>query len=484
MNLSFDLGNFFDKECLSKFRNSPIFIILVFLSMIYGFFKVGYVTPESSATSSEINFYSNISPQGYIYIIICILILACLITNQIKNNILPKAGFKKLAVLFIIKADNKKDYDLLSKQLVERFDEIIRSSKSNINFQVLCVNYDLLNQKKYDLSDSDSCIKLLLKTNCIFSIQINIYSSKETRISEFELEVRTGVIHPTYTEEISRSFTKEMQECIKPLNNIAKVSKGQIKLLYNTAQCLTYTCKYIIGLMAMIEKDLKSSNIIFMELRESLIDEVACSQITNILLSSVNKHCYNLNIYLAHETYNLYEDTGNLSLLNDMENLLSAANEILPNTYDYHLENAIVCVLKYKDYDSAQKHIDACREQNLNGDWRYSDAFLFAYTSRNTWKIYNKYKSAFRYDTDISSVIYFIEKVIEEEPENYTLHLALGLLYEKTDNTKLMKYHFALFMHKSPNANPHTGINAVIINKIREAPCQEQCNQLCQNCVA
>lgn len=472
-----------DKENIQKFRNSPIFIIIIILSMVCFFPQIGYIAPENRNSPETYDFYNNITLLGYVYIACCILVLSYLIMEQIKNNTLPRAKFGNIAVLFIIKAADKKDYDLLNKQLVERFDEVMRTG-SKINFQVLYIDYYQLKQKQYDLLNETSLIKLLQKTNCVFCIQINTYSSKGTRIAEFEMEIKTGVIHPAYQEDIARSFIKEMEICTKPLNNIPRVSNGQINFLYNTAQFLSYTCRYVIGLMAMIEKDLGFSNIIFNELRESLIDEETYSKITTLLLNSVNHHCYNLNIYLSHNYYTSYEDTGNLSALNDMEDHLYMANEIFPNTYYYHLEIAIVHVLKYRDYATAQKHIDECRVQDSNGDWRYSDAFLFAYNSKNTWKIYGKYRSALKYDTELGSVIYFIEKVMQKEPDKFTLHLALGLLYEKADSTRLMKHHFTLFMHKSLNANPYTGVNAVLNSKIKEAPCNEEnCKQLCEFCV-
>ena len=47
--------------------------------------------------------------------------------------------------------------------------------------------------------------------------------------------------------------------------------------------------------------------------------------------------------------------------------------------------------------------------------------------------IYRKYATAFKYEQDLTRIVYYIEYMLDKEPERIGLHLAAGLVYHEID---------------------------------------------------
>ena len=74
----------------------------------------------------------------------------------------------------------------------------------------------------------------------------------------------------------------------------------------------------------------------------------------------------------------------------------------------------------------------------------------------------------------------YIEFVLEQEPDKVTLHLAAGILYSKTGDSKLSRQHLSIYLEKVSNIDRRT---LEKINRLmRETDCGIECNKNCSSC--
>jgi hypothetical protein len=135
--------------------------------------------------------------------------------------------------------------------------------------------------------------------------------------------------------------------------------------------------------------------------------------------------------------YQAYKTRKDLIKLEGFKDALLEANNYIPNTYDYFLNKAIYCVLSNRDINNAKEHIKQCSDCKGEYTWRYSDAFLCAYEGRGAFTLYKKYKSAFRKSYPLIDIAWFIEDILEENPDRIHLMFALGMVYSEMGENDL-----------------------------------------------
>lgn len=164
-----------------------------------------------------------------------------------------------------------------------------------------------------------------------------------------------------------------------------------------------------------------------------------------------------------------------------MDKNLELANCIHPDTYEYNTGKAYVLVCLYKDGQAAKKCVEKCKEINQNNDWQYSEAFLCAYMGKSAGIVMSKYMKAFTkpYENPVELLDY-IEFVLEQEPDKVTLHLAAGILYSKTGDSRLSRQHLSIYLEKVSNIDRRT--LEKIDRLMRETDCGIECNKNCSSC--
>ena len=65
--------------------------------------------------------------------------------------------------------------------------------------------------------------------------------------------------------------------------------------------------------------------------------------------------------------------------------------------------------------------------------------------------IYRKYATAFKYEQDLTRIVYYIEYMLDKEPERIGLHLAAGLVYHEIDEKQLSTEHLQQYLSECWN---------------------------------
>ena len=141
----------------------------------------------------------------------------------------------------------------------------------------------------------------------------------------------------------------------------------------------------------------------------------------------------------------------NEGVLNDINSKLEEINSIIPNTYDYYLGKAFFHVAYNANIHAARECVKTCKQYKGQNSWRYSDAFLAAYEMRSPLLIYRKYATAFKYEQDLNRIVYYIEYMLDKEPERIGLHLAAGLVYHEIDEKQLSTEHLQQYLSECWN---------------------------------
>ncbi len=369
-------------------------------------------------------------------IIICVIILIVYASILIYFNMLPKAKAGQLGVLFIIHTENNTIYEEVKFNLVENFKSSV--NKFDTNFTAKCLNASDI--KDYNLGNKGLIIKLLEKTNCFFSVDIIYQVDSINNTSNYQLKINTATLHPRLPKSYIAILRGELFKVSAPINNLKFTKDQKLEKLEITVEKLSYIVKYILGLTFFLDNCCSHAIALFDELYRTNITVVLPT-----LSTSFNKLYYNVCLAFESECIDEYHKTQDNSKLDIAEYYLNRMNTLFPNTYGYHLDMAMVSFIKYKNIKMCMQHINFCRNQNNDDAWKYSDAFLTAYSTLDINLICQKYEEAIKSNYNIMNIITFLENVLLDEPEKYTLHLALAILYNTSGDKKLMASHLKSF---------------------------------------
>ncbi len=255
-----------------------------------------------------------------------------------------------------------------------------------------------------------------------------------------------GVLHLTYGEEIAKKFKQEFLNITQPARNINYKKHDIIKVIKTASKQLTYICKFLLGVTFFLNGELSDAAIICEELHNEIIRNKINQPVINYLKNNLPYRCYEINMFLAIQSYDKYNIAFDEMHLETFLIYLQKANNYLPDTYSYFLLMSIFHFIKYRDIKKARECINNCRKISENNTWRYIDAFLTVYEEQSLLTAYRKYKQAFKIQYNLLILSSFIEHILEIEPHKASLHFALGLIYDQLGDQELMQQHFNAFI--------------------------------------
>ncbi len=388
------------------------------------------------------------------------------IIATIKHNLLPRAKRDCLAVLFVVGAESEKSFLDVKFKLVQPFEESLRQP-SKTKFEVVCIRRSRL--KKYDLYNKKDMVTLLMKTNCIFHVGVVYTVDNESSGENYEIEINTGVAHPKYQQTAETILAHDMITLTDSIKNVKFTRHDKIEKCKVTALSLTYIIKYLAGIVYLFAGETIRANELFADIYDSLQDEEHSLPAISWLKNTVPERYFISNTILSRREYLDYCHDKDRIHLDRMEDYLTKANTLVPDTYDYYLNMAFVHALKHRDIDLAVQCIKRCKPFKSYHDWRYSDAFLSAYKPNpdNPFTVYRKCETALRYPAEhVHELASFIENVLSDEPEKFLLHLALGLIYEEGGDIPQMKHHFTSFIRKAAGMPGYDQIIQTVKSKL------------------
>lgn len=401
--------------------------------------------------------------------------VVCLISNS-----LPKAKRDSLAVLFVIDAESKQLFEAAKFKLINDFRSLISSSQSTAKINTFYLSRERVS--KINLTDNSEAVQLLIRTNCMFLVSVRYSADDVNNAEHFELRINYGVRHPQFSKTAESLLYHDLT-ALKTSVGKQRFEKAQLISVFDfTAQTLALACQYILGFVYLLSGDnhqaynLLSSVYITISGAEFRTKEYE----TLKNLTEDRLFATLANIAVSHQR--LFSRNKDLQHLRDMSKILIEANNIRPDTYFYNLNMAHAYIVLTQDAQSAKECINKCKQSKTQQEWRYSEAFLCAYSGQAPGIIISKYREALKVPyEDLVGIVDYIEFVIEHEPQKTELHLAAGLIYKAIGDTVLMKQHLLLFLEKS---HPLESRITATIREMLSVPCLVDCNNNCTDCDA
>lgn len=417
------------KKLLERLWPNPISILIIII-----IFSLGstVVIPKQSNDS--------LIPL-IVYIIASIVIILISIFALIKAYRLPKARIDSCAILFIVDTETDRQFLEIKRKLIDEFAILMKGFSSSV-FEVLYIPHCRVASIVKHTKEQN--INLLLKTRCNFLINVRLISDDSTNSEYYEMATDFAVLHPTYKSEISDRFQEELFTVTKNSRNIKYNKQNKIKIIKNASKSFTLICTYFFGLCFYLNNDLNEASKICDELYCLVFSTKLNESVINYLKSNLPRLCFEIYCSKAWRSLDKYNTDYQETYLDEFENYLIKANEYLPNTYEFYLNQASYHFLKNRNIYEARICLKECGKITKNNTWRYSEAFLFAYEGKNLLTTYRKYKQAFDISYNLVDLAKFIEHILDVEPDKDGLHFALGLIYHELGDDKLMRDHFEM----------------------------------------
>ena len=360
--------------------------------------------------------------------IICLVgITTYYITDTIMYNKLPN-NREGNAILVRIIAKDKDEYEDIKYKFGNEFEGFIKSHKCGI--KILYIPYHLVELNKY--TEEQKIIKLLQKTNCIFLTTIKTRSESINEKTKYITEFNLGIIHPRYIDRIEKIFQKELNILGMPITRIEYSNEEKLNILEFTAQKISFICKYIIARAYYLSNEYEYSQ----SISEQLFNELKnySNKDFDNIKKSVSLLCYDVHIAKM-----LIENSKSNRNIEYVENEIEEANKYIRNTYIYYEVKSVCCFLKDRNIKKTNDYIGNCKKILKNGPWKYSVAFLKAYSGESEGKIIYHYKQAFKVQYEHMDLINFIEDILVKESDKNMLRFALVLLYLQVGDIKIAK---------------------------------------------
>lgn len=366
----------------------------------------------------------------WLIIVVCNIVgLIYYIIETVKYNSLPVANEKcKAPVLIRIFAKTEEEYKDIKFKLLEEFEKFFVTDDANCVY----IPYHLI--EKYSFNDKKNILKLLKNTNCIFLVNIRTKSEDVRENAQYITEIKLGVMHPRYEEQVEKTFQKECNTLGVPIRRLKYSQEEKLEVLETTAKRLSYVCQYILARAYFLSGSFKEANMISRQLYQLLLYENESETIIKALKQVSRFLCYDTHYSIAREEF--------LKEKNDVEVViqeLNNANCYIKDTYEYHLTMAYFTFLKSRNIKEAKEHLNFCKQKKGNNEWKYSIAFLSAYAQESEGQVIYKYTQALKMPYhNVVQLISFIEE-LPELKYNAMLKFALFILYLEAGNFETSK---------------------------------------------
>lgn len=382
----------------------------------------------------------------HIAIGICFLLTLVYSALCISKNRLPRAKRGSKAVLFVIDAEIDRFYDDVKNKLGSSFSDYINNANCFSFFPVYVRKQSI---PQYNFNDEASMIPLLEKTRTMFVVDVKYRVDDITKAENFEIRINLGVVHPDFKDAKNRIISNDLQFVQQ---TVSKKRFKKIDLLEQfdiTAQQLSLTCKYIIGLVLLLEQKIETAYTLIGD-SYSLSRKIRSSADEKIFRFIENRF---IRVCLIASSYylDLFSSKKDLTNLEKMNEVLEVLNSIRPGLPEYYSKKAYYEVAKNKDAQAAEKYVTKEKAISPSRVWKYSDAFLAAYTNKSPITIYKKYNNAFKVSYNLVMIADYIEFMIEQEPEKHGLFLAAALVYDELNDKKLANDYYLKYSNYNAN---------------------------------
>lgn len=370
-------------------------------------------------------------------IILCSIVIVLYIIWVYCANKMPVAKGRP-GVLFVFHAQTESLFSEVEFNLREDFAKI--SEEFKIKLSPVCISANRI--KGYSSGNAMLITNLLRKTNCAICVDVVYQTNDAEKREYYEMKINVHAVHPDFSEEKNRFMDGEIKRMAEPVKSLKFKGDRKLEALQFAATHLNLATKYITALALILANDFAVSNV--------LLEELLASGKEFCFFESVKKAYYTSCLGLELANLDQFHQTGDMSRIDEAEQCLEKMNAIFPNTYGYNLDMAMIKFIKYSDVAAAHKHLAVCKKIKGDNHWKYSDAFLRAYSNEDACLVIKKYEDALETTYNVIDIITFTERVLETDPNRPLLHLALAILYHSLKDVKMTTTHLKSFLAVRP----------------------------------
>lgn len=381
------------------------------------------------------------------------------------ENKLPFANSKFYsAVLLIIDAESKEEYNSIKSKLADLFKKSLQGKDKNL-FTVEYLKYEITDE--YKILNDKKTIELLEKTNCDYLVNVNVKSEQLKDEKQYVVKIGMGYKHFPYIKPIEDCLKKEFVCLSKPTKKIDFLSKEKIQVLEVTANRMSLICQYIISRGTYFNRDFKMAGILFDELYSNIQNINQDEYVIKILKEIVPPICCDIHLRLSDMHYMDFCKKRNYDDLEQMNFELEVANQYENDIYEYHLSKSVYWFLKNRNIEKVKEELKKCKEKKGKGTWEYSDAFICAYEGKSELTIFNKYKKALKNDYNLMYLIEFIEEILREDGIN-SLRFPLIILNFEVGNIIVAKEILDEYLENKKTHMLDVNIQEILKRKYKE----------------
>ncbi len=389
-------------------RTSTIIFLLVFLLVIlvWKFTE----TSLSDLTLSESAF------------IIALLIIVFLF--WLNSTAIPKAPRGRIGVAVAIACEGDKERLKIAADFIAGLKKILSQEHGGQLFHLI----EISEYHAKTIADHETATKIRLRSRChliIFgSAKVREIQGEDKHVLSLDMEVG----HRPVPKQISENLSREMSELFPRRLHID--TKNDLFSFEFTSEWIDCVTRYVVGIISSMSGDLERSEALFLNLSANRHFQTSPLPHIKKLRQRVPIRLGEIYAYRASIAYESWRKDRQMAHIDNMWTYLTRLKNFNPNNYSGRLLTAIYYFVKERNIVAAIREIRKCRDIR-EATWRYSYAFLLAYSGQMT-KARRMYRSAFQHHYDRADVPLqteeFMQWVLEIEPNQIQLRFCLGLL--------------------------------------------------------
>ena len=354
------------------------------------------------------------------YAIVALVLIAIATVWHLTNRA-PKAKKGRIGFVIAITTEKESHAKRLRSDFVAKIRELLIQVPSLYGFDL--IEYS---QGQSEKVTPETAERYLLKSNARFMIYGRARIRKVGGEKYHVLNLEGAVGHAALGPKTAQALSKEFREVFPRVLQIQK----EIDLFgfEVTAALMDMIARYIVGIAAMVSGDLKYAEELFTDLRSR-------SDPSTAAIPAVVKIRQRVPTRLR-EVYNIQMREAVKDNQHDKQHLMQA-DEVLKKIerlgrldYSQTLMKAMCEFFLRRNVRKAKRLLRNC-QGNPDATWRYSLAFLYAYTGdiRKARRLYGKAFHSPHLDSTVPiQTEEFIRQVLDEEPGRIQLLYCLGLI--------------------------------------------------------
>ncbi len=352
-----------------------------------------------------------------------------------------------VGIVIAISTENNKERLRVETDLIKGLNDLLKQSIFASSFNVL----KLTNEESEKISDKAAAEKILKKIGGHMMVYGRIYErifqGKNTYFIKLWCLVRHRSIPIIVSNYLSQDFTSVFP------NDQSFSGENEFLGFEITKDWLWLVAKYVVGFAAYISLDFDLAFRLYTDLQSNMQKQKISTPGIEEIKKRLPARLVELSRSKCAELYNAFVKSRDINYIKEAKLFLDLLKKHIPNDYGAALSRAMYIFLIEKNVKSAIKELIRIKNP-LDETWRYSLAFLYAYSGDlgKSMRIYDKAaKGSIHGKSVLNEIEMFISDILDKNPKYYQLYFARGYFdFKARGDMKLAKEDFALFMKKVP----------------------------------